>query len=43
MLTGISFNELSLKIQVKQNTSGVERTAAILSNKNDLITITQDA
>ena len=43
MLTGISFNEFTLKIGVKQNTSGLQRTAAILSDKNDLITITQDA
>jgi hypothetical protein len=43
MLNGISFNELTVKIDVKQNTSGLQRTAAILSNKNDLITITQDA
>ena len=43
MLNGITFNELTLKIDVKQNTSGVQRTAAILSNKNDLITIEQDA
>ena len=42
MLTGISFNEFGIKISVKENISGLERTASILSNNNDLITIIQD-
>lgn len=43
MLTGISFTQSSVKIEVKQNISGLERTASILSNNNDLISIIQDA
>jgi hypothetical protein len=43
MLTGISFNEFGVKIDVKENTSGLERTASILSDKNDLIIVLQDA
>jgi hypothetical protein len=43
MITGISFNELGVKIDVKSNVSGLERNASITSNNNDLITIIQDA
>lgn len=43
MLTGVTSNENFVTIQVKQNVSGVERNASILSNNNDLITIIQDA
>lgn len=43
MLTGISFNKFGVKISVKENISGLERTASILSNNNDLISIIQDA
>ena len=43
MITGISFNELGVKIEVKPNVSGLERNASITSNNNDLIAIIQDA
>lgn len=43
MLTGISFNEVGIKIDVKQNTSGLQRSAGIISNLNDRIIIIQDA
>lgn len=43
MITGISFNELGVKIEVKPNVSGLERNASIISNNNDLISIIQDA
>ena len=43
MLTGISFNEFGIKIGVNENLSGLERTASIVSDKNDLIIIKQDA
>jgi len=43
MITGISFNELGVKIEVKPNVSGLERNASIISNNNDLIAIIQDA
>jgi hypothetical protein len=43
MLTGISFNESGIKIEVNANTSGLERNASIISNNNDLIAIIQDA
>lgn len=43
MLTGVSSNELGVKISVKPNVSGLERTASIVSNNLDVITIIQDA
>jgi hypothetical protein len=43
MITGISLNALGVKIEVKPNVSGLERSASILSNNNDLITIQQNA
>jgi hypothetical protein len=43
MLTGISFNEFGVKIDVNENLSGLERNASIVSDKNDLIIIKQDA
>jgi hypothetical protein len=43
MLTGISFTQSSVKIEVKPNISGLERNASITSNNNDLILIIQDA
>jgi hypothetical protein len=43
MFTGISFNDLGVKIEIKPNASGLERTAAITSNLNDRIIIVQDA
>jgi hypothetical protein len=44
MLTRCYFlTQLTVTIDVKPNSSGLERTAAIVSNKNDLITIEQDA
>lgn len=43
MLTGISFDIQGIKIEVKQNTSGLQRSASIVSNLNDRIIITQDA
>lgn len=43
MLTGISFNEVGVKIGVKTNTSGLQRSAGIISNLNDRIIIIQDA
>ena len=44
MLTGSpSSNELGVKIGVSANTSGLERTASIVSNNLDVITIIQDA
>ena len=43
ILSDVTSNANSVTIQVKQNVSGVKRTAAILSNNNDLITIEQDA
>jgi hypothetical protein len=38
-----SSNELGVKITVSANTSGLERTASIVSNNLDVITIIQDA
>jgi hypothetical protein len=38
-----SSNELGVKIGVSANTSGLERTASIVSNNLDVITIIQDA
>lgn len=43
LLTGVTSNATSVTIQVKPNVSGLERTASIISNNNDLILITQDA
>lgn len=43
MLTGISFNEVGVKIYVKTNTIGLQRSASIISNLNDRIIIIQDA
>lgn len=43
MLTGVTSNDFSVKIQVKPNVSGLEKNCAIVSNNNDLITIQQDA
>jgi len=44
MLSGpLSSNELGVKIGVYANTSGLERTASIVSNNLDVITIIQDA
>jgi hypothetical protein len=43
MLTGLTSNATSVTIQVKGNTSGLEKVASIISNNNDLITIQQDA
>lgn len=43
MLSGVTSTETAVTIQVKQNVSGLERIASIISNNNDLISIIQDA
>jgi hypothetical protein len=43
MLTGVTSNATSVTIQVKPNVSGLEKTASIVSNNNDLILIIQNA
>ena len=43
MLTGISFNNFNVKIEVKPNVSGLERSSVIISNLNDRIIVRQDA
>jgi hypothetical protein len=43
MITGVISNDSSVTIQVKQNVSGLERNAVIISNLNDRIIVRQDA
>lgn len=43
MLSGVTSTETAVTIQVKPNVSGLERTASIVSNNLDVITIIQDA
>jgi hypothetical protein len=43
MLSGVTYTETAVTIQVKPNVSGFEKIASIVSNNLDIITIIQDA